>query len=672
MTSEEHPENGTTTYTYDARGHVIKKVTPIATLTTTYDAAERVTTVSQTGVGELQKFTYDGAGALNGRMSTATRHNRHAGASLVTVKETFVYGGGGGRLSAKTTAISDGPSFTENYTYNELAALETVVYPTCTGCSAFSPPSRTVTNVYTAGLLTEVTGYTNAIRYHPNGLVATLRHRNANGTDGPLFTQTIDASTRMARPSSTSVTEYCDGFEIEVQPPPQKTVTAGAPANISVAAPGATSYEWYILGSTEKLPNENGPMLNYVVHTTTSFWARVSNGTCTVDSSVSTVNAQICVAPDSAITAPASVGPAAQATATAAGVGAYSWTIENGTIVSGQNARTVTFRASCSGAVTLRVRVVANCGQDVTGAANIPVSVPVVSVSASPASIAQGSSSTLTVNVTGGPWTVIWSDGYVQTGVTTSASRPPSTPTQTTAYSVTHLNGCSGAYGSATIMVVPPPPVGVVAARSGNGIQLTWSTPPGANVDFFLIDRCASSCVGSDVGWAAIGSAPASPFFDTNVVASRAYVYRVRAAGAGTPSPPSAADFATSFVFTNDPIVPGVTMLKVVHLADLRAAVNALRTAAGLSQTTFRMRCSPASPSGRCTLPSCAGRSMPRVRSSAFQPSRSIRRLLPEHRSAQSTSISFVEVCSESPLGLALGRRCIRLGWRCRRVCTDA
>ena len=53
LLSEQHPElgadgNGTTTYTYDARGHVRRKVTGSVDLTMSYDAAERLTSVRET------------------------------------------------------------------------------------------------------------------------------------------------------------------------------------------------------------------------------------------------------------------------------------------------------------------------------------------------------------------------------------------------------------------------------------------------------------------------------------------------------------------------------------------------------------------------------------------------------------------------------------------------
>ncbi|HYS52219.1 MAG TPA: hypothetical protein VER58_00475 [Thermoanaerobaculia bacterium] len=40
-------------------------------------------------------------------------------------------------------------------------------------------------------------------------------------------------------------------------------------------------------------------------------------------------------------------------------------------------------------------------------------------------------------------------------------------------------------------------------------------------------------------------------------------------------------------VFTDDPVVAASTIIKAVHLTELRTAVNAVRAAAGLSAATF-------------------------------------------------------------------------------------
>jgi hypothetical protein len=63
-------------------------------------------------------------------------------------------------------------------------------------------------------------------------------------------------------------------------------------------------------------------------------------------------------------------------------------------------------------------------------------------------------------------------------------------------------------------------------------------------------------------------------------------VVRAVFGGSGS-SADSAPDLASTFTFTDDPLVAGTTRVKVVHLTELRTAVNALLSTAGLPSATF-------------------------------------------------------------------------------------
>jgi hypothetical protein len=66
------------------------------------------------------------------------------------------------------------------------------------------------------------------------------------------------------------------------------------------------------------------------------------------------------------------------------------------------------------------------------------------------------------------------------------------------------------------------------------------------------------------------------------------YLYQVREVdGSNNVGPPSNLDLATTILFTDDPVVARSTVIKAVHLTELRTAVNAVRAAAGLSPATF-------------------------------------------------------------------------------------
>jgi hypothetical protein len=61
----------------------------------------------------------------------------------------------------------------------------------------------------------------------------------------------------------------------------------------------------------------------------------------------------------------------------------------------------------------------------------------------------------------------------------------------------------------------------------------------------------------------------------------------VRAINAGGSSSDSAPDLATTVIFTDDPLVARSTPIKAVHLAELRTAVNAVRSLAGIGVVSF-------------------------------------------------------------------------------------
>lgn len=74
----------------------------------------------------------------------------------------------------------------------------------------------------------------------------------------------------------------------------------------------------------------------------------------------------------------------------------------------------------------------------------------------------------------------------------------------------------------------------------------------------------------------------------TETVNGAAYLFKARAVNAAaTQSAYSAPDLATAVVYADDPIVPFVTKAKLVHITELRAAVNAVRALAGLSAATW-------------------------------------------------------------------------------------
>jgi hypothetical protein len=70
----------------------------------------------------------------------------------------------------------------------------------------------------------------------------------------------------------------------------------------------------------------------------------------------------------------------------------------------------------------------------------------------------------------------------------------------------------------------------------------------------------------------------------TALLAGHAYVYRVRAVDTqGISSVQSAPDLTTRIVFSDDALVEGVSLIRGVHVSQLRQAIDAVRAAAGLA-----------------------------------------------------------------------------------------
>ena len=113
-------------------------------------------------------------------------------------------------------------------------------------------------------------------------------------------------------------------------------------------------------------------------------------------------------------------------------------------------------------------------------------------------------------------------------------------------------------------------------------VQISWSaSSSAAQYEVFRTTSTAGA-------FASIGTTSGLSFNDNSVSANGVYVYKVRAIDAASqPSSLSAPDVATTMLFTEDPVLAGATVVKAVHVTQLRQAVNLLRTAAGLGAATF-------------------------------------------------------------------------------------
>jgi hypothetical protein len=107
-------------------------------------------------------------------------------------------------------------------------------------------------------------------------------------------------------------------------------------------------------------------------------------------------------------------------------------------------------------------------------------------------------------------------------------------------------------------------------------VSITWDAALGAN--HYELFR----------NGAMIGTPSSTAAIDSGLTPGTAYIYTARTVdGVGMLSGFSTNDVATTILFSDDPIVPGTTTIKAAHILEARTAVNAVRTAAGLSAFTF-------------------------------------------------------------------------------------
>ncbi|MFZ2491244.1 MAG: FG-GAP-like repeat-containing protein [Thermoanaerobaculia bacterium] len=126
-------------------------------------------------------------------------------------------------------------------------------------------------------------------------------------------------------------------------------------------------------------------------------------------------------------------------------------------------------------------------------------------------------------------------------------------------------------------------------ARSSSEIMVSWLPLPNAagywvyrrrgGGPFAQIATCGSVNTPSQCG---------PLFLDWGLPPATAFFYQVRAFdSAGNPGVWSDVDLATTVLLTHDPIVPGATPMRALHITQLRAAVNALLGAADLPSANF-------------------------------------------------------------------------------------
>ena len=137
-------------------------------------------------------------------------------------------------------------------------------------------------------------------------------------------------------------------------------------------------------------------------------------------------------------------------------------------------------------------------------------------------------------------------------------------------------SGCPDFQGASSLTA----PTGVNAiATSGTQVQVTWNAVTGASsYEIYRRDPGSSSFL--------LRGTSSTLSYGDAASAGAAYLYRVRAVNASGSSADSAVDLATTVMFTNDPLQPGL-FVRSVHLNELRTAVSAVRAQAKLAAVTY-------------------------------------------------------------------------------------
>ena len=131
------------------------------------------------------------------------------------------------------------------------------------------------------------------------------------------------------------------------------------------------------------------------------------------------------------------------------------------------------------------------------------------------------------------------------------------------------------------IVVLAAPTNVVATATSPTSIGIAWSAVVGA--DSYRVYRSANR-----INYSLVGSPTGTSLTDSMALAANtAYVYKVRAF-AGSESPDSNLDVATTALITTDAIITAdVTTVKAAHWTELLPVVNSFRTLAGLGAMSF-------------------------------------------------------------------------------------
>lgn len=613
LTSETHPENGTTTYQqYDARGHAWeKRVNGDASfdLNLTFDSAERLTEVDarnpnysldpahQTAWRILKVFNFatanSGSNYARGRLSSAARHNNRPIGDIL-INESFEYDQAG-RQSKKTTTVAEHTSvndrsiqtFEQNFSYDELGNLVRAGYPSCTDPNKLcgGSPLQPFDYGYDHGYLASVPGFIDTISYYPTGVVKQVDHSNG------LKTEQAQDDSGMARIKSIKVANYgnCAVVPAISAQPADTNVNSGSTASFSVSATGnSLTYQWF--NATTGQAVAGATTSSYTTAALTqdaSYYVVVSSPCGAVQSRTAAVT--VCTAPAIDIQ-PADTGTNSSGTATltvhaTGGPLRYQWYDGNGQPVGGATSASFTTPVVTQTAVYY-VIVSTPCGSAVQSRTATVSACTTPSLAPQPSNTVavSGGTATLTASATGTPLHYHWYAGFSgdtsQPVGTDSASYTTPAVTAVARYWVQVTNAC-GSVNGATLSVTPldAPPSVTATYYDGTHVNVAW--PAAANAQQYRILRREA---GTALRAVATVASSVTSLLDA-VPTNAAYLYCVQALdSAGTATPCSAADVGSTRSFSA--IVVGQPVY-AVHAQQILDGINAVYDVVGAAHVSW-------------------------------------------------------------------------------------
>lgn len=163
--------------------------------------------------------------------------------------------------------------------------------------------------------------------------------------------------------------------------------------------------------------------------------------------------------------------------------------------------------------------------------------------------------------------------------VTVTTTAPSNVVNSATVSTSGEFNTSNNTANDPTSILVAPTNL-IATAISTTQTSLSWTAVAGATR--YQVFRSSNGG-----GYVVIGQPVTNSFSDQGLSPNTTYVYVVKATDGTNVSPSSNADVATTMFFTDDPATPGSTLIRAVHILELRTAVNFVRTAAGLPPASF-------------------------------------------------------------------------------------